>query len=249
MTMGRVWCDAALTDVLVYEAHVFIDGQVTTYGLGVVITDLRDRVLRHLMTHPQWNSVGSGAWVDFPSDCTDSTDFDTVKNKLLTHGLWACIVARYPLHNPGHAVTYKLNRMGRPSNEWLVTDDMAMMLDKFSITMDDNFARHRNDSRSVLNMARVQSDGLYLAFTEGYAGALHVGDAVIKGSLRVSDDIRDLSPAQLHSKYIWRTPNGVTDALRTLQQVCRTNIPELTPIATAFWNDYRGKLTAAGLRP
>ena len=128
------------------------------------------------------------------------------------------------------------------TNEWLVTDDMGEMLQKFSMTMADNFARHRNESRSVMNMARSQSDGLYIAFTDGYAGALRVGDAIINGCLRVSDDINDLPAPQLHASYLWRTATGVTDALRTLQNICGTNIPELTPIATAFWNDYRGKL-------
>lgn len=240
---GRVWVPAGDTDVLVHEAHVFIDGLVTTYGLGVVITDLRDRVLRHLMTHPLWVTVGPTAWVDFPSDCTDSTDNGQV------HGMWNVILARYPLHRPGHAITYKLNRNRRPSNEWLVTDDMAEVLPKFFITVSDNFSRHRNDTRSVINMARSRSDGLYLAFTDGYAGALRVGEAVINGCLRVSDDINTLPPAQLIARYPWRSPNGVTDALRTLQQICHTNIPELTTIATAFWNDYRAKLTTAGFNP
>ena len=243
MTMGRVWVDAAVTDVLVHEAHVFIDGQVNTYGLGVVITDLKVRVLRHLMLHPQWNNTGTNTWDDYPSHCTDSTDAGR------THGLWACIVGRYALHSPGHGITYRLDRSGNATNDWLVTDDMGEMLQKFSMTMANNFARHRNDSRSVMNMARSRSDGLYLAFTDGYAGALRVGDAIINGCLRVSDDINDLPAPQLHARYPWRTATGVTDALRTLQNICGTNIPELTPIATAFWNDYRGKLLAAGITP
>ena len=73
---------------------------------------------------------------------------------------------------------------------------------------------------------------------------------MINGCLRVSDDINDLTPPLLHSKYGWRTATGVTDALRTLQSICHTNIPESTPIATAFWNDHPlPKLLAAGITP
>ena len=225
-----VYVDAGRTDALVLEAHLLIDRLLARHGNGMPVPDFRNSILRHLMGTPVWDL----AWIDWPSHCYDSTDSNNV------HGLWGLIVARYPLHNSGFAVAYVLNpRTGRASSDWIITSDLVAVLPKLFMTINDNRARAFNDERSVRFMAAATSGALAQTFLSAPAVGDRITMAMINTSIRIADDLRDMTVAQLRVRYGW---GDRMDAIRTYQTMSGIMVPETMVIGEMFWEEYEARM-------
>ena len=228
--MTLIYVDAARTDALVLEAHIFIDNQLATFGNGVPIPDFKNEVLRYLMGRSVWDL----SWIDWPTHCNDSTDGNDV------HGLWGLIEARYPLHNPGYALAATRNpRTKRSGGEWIITDSLDRVLPKMAQTITDNRARSYKDERSVRNMAAAASPALGETFIIAPAAGDRIAAEMINASIRIAEDLANLTVGQLRARYGW---SDRFDAVRTYQTMSGTMVPETLEIAELFWLEYDAKV-------
>lgn len=226
--MTRLYFSDVDTAILANHACTWLDTQLANFGPNTPIPDLKNQLLVELATHARWGARP----VEWPSHCVDSAGE--------THGLWSIIRIKYARHNKGHAVAYTNDDTGRPSSDWMIINDVNLMVDTLTTTFNDNSNRFLHDmgSQATLNRALFHTDAIYVAMTDGQSDVMAIGRDILNASVTMSEEVTIETAGVLRRKYGWLSAN---DAILSFQRTCGVATGATMTIGNLLWDVYRGR--------